>query len=117
MSEARNYARTCGWAYVLIFAAAIPGELLATGNLIVDGNPAATVAKILASQQIWRAGYSAEALTMICDVAVAWLLYVLLAPANRQLALLGAFFRLTYVAVYAPAVIANIAALPLAQQH
>jgi len=117
MSEARTYARTCGVVYVLIFATAIPGELLVMGRLIVEGNPTATVAKILASQQLWRAGYSAEMLTMIFDVVIAWLLYVLLAPANRKLALLAAFFRLTYVAIYAPAVIANVAALPLAQQH
>jgi len=117
MSEARTYARTCGLVYVLIFAAAVPGEVLAMGSLTVDGNPAATVAKILASQQIWRAGYSAEALTMIFDIVVAWLLYELLSPVNRRLAMLAAFFRLSYVAVYAPAVIANVAALPMAQQH
>ncbi len=117
MSQARTYARTCGFVYVLIFAASIPGELLIMGNLIVDGNPAATVAKIVASQQLWRAGYSAEMLTMIFDVAIAWLLYVLLAPVHRQLALLAGFFRLTYVAIYAPAVIANVVALPLAAQH
>ena len=111
------YARVCGVVYAVIFIAAPVGEVWATGQLVVDGNAAATAAKVAASQQLWRAGYSAETLTIVCDVAIAWLLYVLLRPVNRNLALLGAFFRLTYVAAYIPAVLANVVLLPLAQQH
>lgn len=114
--EARVYARTCGFIYVLIFLSAFVAVGFA-GRLIVEGDAQATAAKILASEQLWRAGYSAEIFTMLCDVAVAWLLYVLLAPGNRHLALLAAFFRLTYVAGYVPAVLANVMVLPLLRQH
>jgi len=115
-ADARLYARTCGFVYVLIFLAAFIAIGL-TGRLIVDGNPTATAANILASEHLWRAGYSAEIFTMLCDVAVAWLLYVLLAPVNRNVALLAAFFRITYVAGYVPAVLANVMVLPLLHQH
>lgn len=114
--DARFYARTCGLIYVLIFLAAFVAVGLA-GRLVVEGDAQATATKILASEQLWRLGYSAEIFTMVCDVAVAWLLYVLLAPVNRHLALLSAFFRLTYVAAYVPAVLGNVIALPLLHQH
>lgn len=114
--DSRIYARTCGFIYVLIFLAAIVAVGFA-GRLIVEGDAPATAAKILASEELWRAGYSAEIFTMICDVAVAWLLYLLLAPVNRNLALLAAFFRITYVATYVPAVLANVMVLPLLHQH
>jgi hypothetical protein len=39
-------------------------------------------------------------LTCVCDVALSVILYVLLKPAGRVLALLAAAFRLTFVAVY-----------------
>jgi hypothetical protein len=54
---------------------------------------------------------------MLCDVAIAWLLYVLLSPVDRRLALLAAIFRVTYVAAYVPAVLANILVLPLLHDH
>lgn len=114
--DARVYARTCGLIYVLIFLSAFVAVGLA-GRLVVEGDAHATAAKILASEQLWRAGYSAEIFTMLCDVTIAWLLYVLLAPVNRNLALLAAFFRLTYVAGYVPAVVANVMVLPLLHQH
>ena len=114
--ELRVYARTCGFIYVLVFLAAFVSFGLA-GRLVVEGNAAATAQKIIASEELWRAGYSAEIFTMLCDVAIAWLLYVLLAPVNRNLALLAAFFRTTYVAAYAPAVLANVMVLPLLHQH
>lgn len=117
VENARLYARTCGWIYVLIFIAGLFGEVFVSGRLVVEGDGAATAAKIVGSEQLWRDGFAAQVVTMLCDVAVAWLLYLLLAPVNRNLALLSAFFRLTYVAIYGAAAAAQFAALPLAQQH
>lgn len=116
MAEARVYARMCGFIYVLIFLASSI-VFFAAGRLVVEGDAVKTASNILAFEQLWRAGFSAEIFTMLCDVAVAWLLYVLLAPVNQSYALLAAFFRLTYVAVYAQAVLANVVVLPLLHQH
>lgn len=116
VEQLRAYARACGVIYVLIFVAAIFGEVFAA-RLVDSSNAAVIAVNVVKSEATWRLGYSAQAFTMLCDVTVSWLLYVLLAPVNRNLALLAAFFRLTYVAAYAPAVIANVAVLRLAQQH
>lgn len=117
VESARVYARTCGWIYVLIFVAALFGEVFVDGRLVVDGDAGATAAKIAGSEQLWRAGSFAQSVTLLCDVAVAWLLYVLLAPVNRNLSLLAAMFRLTYVPVYAFAVLSHWAALPFAKNN
>jgi hypothetical protein len=117
VESARGYARTCGFIYALIFVAGLFGEVFVDGRLVIDGDAAATAAKIAGSDQLWRAGSFAQAVTLLCDVAVAWLLYILLAPVNRNLALLSALFRLAYVPVYAISVVAHYAALPLAQNH
>jgi len=50
-------------------------------------------------------------LTCVCDVALAMLLYVLLKPVNKNLALLAAFFRLTFVGIYGASKLFEIAAL------
>lgn len=117
LKSARHYAHFGGALYLAIFAAALFGEVFVSGALIVDGDPVATAGKIAASEQLWRFGVGAQALTLICDVGIAWILYVLLKSVDTNISLLAAFFRLTYVAVYAPAVLANIAALRFAQSQ
>lgn len=117
IEDGRAYARLGGALYVAIFMAALFGEVYVSGALVVDGDAAATAAKLVGSEQLWRLGIGAQALTLVLDATVAWLLYVLLRPAGKNVALLAAYFRLTYVALYAPAVLANITALRLAKTH
>ncbi|HTD32087.1 MAG TPA: DUF4386 domain-containing protein [Candidatus Elarobacter sp.] len=111
----RRYARFGGVLYLCVFIAATFGEVFVTGALVADGNAPRTAAKIAGDAQLWRLSVGAECVTLLCDVAIAWVLYVILRPAGQRLALLAAFFRLTYVAVYAGAVVANVMALRLAQ--
>lgn len=115
IERGRVYARLGGAMYLVIFMAALFGEVFVSGALIVDGDAAATAARIVGSEQLWRFAVGAQAVTLVCDATVAWLLYVLLKAAGKNIALLAAYFRLTYVAIYAPAVLANIMALRLAK--
>lgn len=107
----QTYARAGGILYLFIIVAALFAEAYVRGTLIVQGDPAATATKILASETLFRAGLAAEMLTCACDVALAMILYVLLKPVSRNLAMLGAFFRLTFVAIYSVAKLFEIAAL------
>lgn len=43
-------------------------------------------------------------ITIVCDIIVAWALYVFLKPVNRNLSLLTAWFRLLYTGVYLVAI-------------
>lgn len=85
---------------ILIMAVTAPfAEFLVYGKLVVAGNIDETVRGFLANEGLVLAGILAYLATFICDVLVAWALYVLLAPVNRSLSLLTAWFRLIYTAI------------------
>jgi len=91
--------------------AALFGEAFVRGTLIVSGDATATANNILGSETLFRVGLAAEMLTCACDVALAMILYTLLKPTNRSLALLAAFFRLIFVAIYSVSKLFEIAAV------
>jgi hypothetical protein len=109
--QPQAYARAGGLLYLFIIVAAGFGELVARGSLLVPHDALATARNITASETLFRAGLAAELLTCACDVTLAMILYALLAPVSRYLALLGAFFRLTFVAVYGVTKLFEIMAL------
>jgi Domain of unknown function (DUF4386) len=88
------YARTGGFFYLVIIATAMFAEGFVRGQLVVSGNAAATAANIMGSQTLFRAGLAADLVNCALDVAVAVILYVLLRPVNRNLALLAALLRI-----------------------
>lgn len=106
-------ARLAGLLYVLIIVAAPFAELIVPGQLIVSGDAAATAANILQSEQLFRLGGAASLVTVFCDVALAALLYVLLRPVSRTLALMAAFFRLVAIAIVAVNAITYFAPLSI----
>ena len=74
-------------------------------TLIVPADAAATTANILASAGIFRAAIAAFLIIAILDIVVAWGLYILLRPTNASLALLVAWLRVAYAAVFAYALV------------
>ncbi len=72
-------------------------------SLVVPADAAATVNNIVASEGLFRSGIAAFLIVIMLDVVVAWALYVLLRPVNPSLALLTAWLRLAYAAVFASA--------------
>lgn len=107
----QTYARVGGTLYLFIIVAALFGELFVRGRLIVRGDAAATASNILGSETLFRVGLAGEMLTCLCDVALAMILYVLLKPVSRNVALLAAFHRVTFVAVYATSKLFLVAAV------
>jgi hypothetical protein len=87
----QKYARIGGLLYLFIIVAAGFGELFVRNRLIVWGDAAATANNILSSETLFRVGLVGEMLTCVCDVALALILYVLLRPVSKNLALLAAF--------------------------
>jgi hypothetical protein len=49
---------------------------------------------------LFRGGFLSFVIVLILDVLVAWALYVLLKPINKNLAVLAAWFRLVYTAIF-----------------
>ena len=85
---------------LLIMAIAAPfAELYVYPQLIVPENAAETVQNILANQGLFTSAIFGYLIAFICDVVVAWALYVLLKPADEHLSLLTAWFRLAYTVI------------------
>jgi hypothetical protein len=110
-SSPQALARFGGAIYLFIIAAALFGEAFVRGSLIVPHDAAATAHNIVASETLFRVGLAGEMLTCACDVTLALILYVLLKPVSRNLALLAAFFRLTFVSIYGVSKLFEVAAL------
>ncbi len=94
----KTTARIGGALYLLLIAAGIFAEFL-RNKLIVSGDAVATAKNIMASQFHWRAGIVADLLMHVCDVPLMVILYVLLKPVNKNLALLAMLFTLVQTAV------------------
>lgn len=94
-----RYAGFAGLLYFLIIACGIFSEAYIRGSLIVPGDAAATAGNILSSPGLFRTGFAADSLMLLCDVAIAVLFYILLKPVSKTLALLAAAFRLTQAAI------------------
>jgi hypothetical protein len=109
----QRYARICGVLYVYILVAGTFAALFVRSKLVVSRDAAATAANIMAGESLFRLGFSAELLHLACDVAVAMLLYALLRPVDRNIALLAAFMRLASDVILATASLSHFAALHL----
>jgi hypothetical protein len=73
------------------------------GTLVVSGDATETFNNIEASQGLFRSGIAGFLVVIVLDILVAWALYVLLAPVHRSLALLTAWLRVAFAAVFAGA--------------
>lgn len=107
------YARIGGWLYLIVIVAGGFAELFVRSNLIVSGDATATAKNIMASESLWRLGFAADLINVVCYVAVTLILYVLLRPVNRNLALLAAFFSLMGCAILGIDGLGHFAALLL----
>lgn len=92
-------ARIGGILYVVIIVVGIFGFII-RGGLVEPGDATATAANISASETLFRATLAVELLGYASSVAVATILYLLLRPVNRTLAVLAAFLTVTANAVY-----------------
>jgi hypothetical protein len=94
-----TYARVAGLLYLIIFIMAPFAEFFVRETLIVPGDAAATAANILASEPLFRAGFASDLVVFVIEVAQAAVLYVLLRPVSRVLALVMSFARLAQATI------------------
>ncbi len=95
----RKVAIAAGFAFLIMTIAAIFSIYFVLKSLIVPGDAAATANNIMASEMLFRTGICSLIIVLICDVVVAWALYVFLKQVNKSLSLLTAWFRLVYAAI------------------
>lgn len=70
-------------------------------SVMITGDAATTADQLRSNEGLFRLGFAAYLVEAFSDVVLAWLLYVLLKPAHRDLALLSAFFGLVSMSLFA----------------
>jgi hypothetical protein len=98
-SSPRFYARIAGALYLITIVLGAAEEFLIRGRIVVPGNAAATAANLKSMEFLWRLGIASELFLGIITIVFALILYVLLKPVSKHLALLMTFFGLLATAV------------------
>jgi len=96
-----TYARLAGVLFLVSVVVGGFGEGLAPAQLIASGDAATTVHNLVASNGLFRAGFAAYLVEALCDVALTVILFLLLRPLDRSLALFAVLFRVMATATYA----------------
>lgn len=92
-------ALVAGLGLLIMVVAGPFAEMGVYAKLVVRDDIAATVQNLQANRGLFLAGIFSYFVIFVCDVVVAWALYVLLAPVNRSLSLLTAWFRIVYTVI------------------
>ena len=85
--------------YLVIIIAGLLGEMFVRNTIVVSGNATSTANNIIAHPLLWRAGIAGDLLMHICDVILMVVLYYLLKPVNKNLALMALLFNLVQTSV------------------
>ena len=103
----RQGALTAGFGLLVMVALAPFAELYVFPKLVDWSDADQTVRNITEHRGLFLAAFFAYFITFLCDIVVAWGLWILLRPVNAAVSLLAAWMRLVY------AVIALVACLKL----
>jgi hypothetical protein len=97
----QTYARIAGVVFLVAIVAGGFGEAFAPAHFVVPGDAAATAHNVTASGTLFRLGFVGYLAESVTDVALTFLLYILLRPVHANLALLAVLFRLMATATFA----------------
>lgn len=85
------YAKTAGVLFLISILAGGFGEFFVPTELIVSGDATATANNIHASTSLFRLGFASYLVEAVCDVSLALILFLLLRPVRKDIALLQPF--------------------------
>jgi hypothetical protein len=108
-----TYARIAGALYLVIIAGGLFAEMFVRQRFFVPHDPAATAANILAHEQLYRWGFVAQLVPLLCNMFLAMIMYSLFSVVNRRTALAVAFCSVAGSAVEASSLLAHFAPLTL----
>lgn len=107
------YARAAGLLYLYIIIAGTFAEVFVRGRLVDVRDASVTARNIVAQENLFRVGMSAELLHLACDVAVTVILYLLLTNVHRPLAAITFCMRFACILIIATVSVTQFAALRL----
>jgi hypothetical protein len=69
------YARAAGLLYLIIIVLGLFAEIFVRSSIITPGDATATAGSILGAEGLFRAGFLADSIMLLSDVALAVLLF------------------------------------------
>jgi hypothetical protein len=96
----KTYSRAIGIFLILTMVGGWFGEVYVPSQM-AGADAAERVAQLRLNDGLFRLGFAAYLVEAFSDVVLAWLLYLLLRPVHRDLALLSAFFGIVSMTLFA----------------
>ena len=109
-----SHARLAGLLYLIPMFLGPFSMMYVPSVIVAPGDAAATAAQILASEPLFRLGMLGDAVMVLSELALTAVLYFLLRPAGRTLALTAMLARLGMTVLQAANLLPELAALELA---
>lgn len=100
MNSLLKTARLAGIGYIIIFIAGIFANFLVLENIFIADDANATISNIKENELLFKIGILSFIIMVIADLIVAWALYLLFKPVNKNVSLLAAWFRLVNVTIF-----------------
>ena len=113
MNQTKMTVRIAGYSYLLIFLFGFFANFFVIESLIIPGNAATTTRNIISNEFLYRIGILSFVLMVILDALVAWALYILLKPVNKNISLLAAWLRIINCSIFGIALYSLINVLHL----
>jgi hypothetical protein len=110
------HARIGGVLYLIIIVIGFCSQFFVRDKLVVSGDVTATANNIQASESLWRISIAGELILLVCAVALTLILYVLLRPANKSLALLAVFSNIVEFPIEAVSKLFLCGAIPFGER-
>ena len=99
VSYPRKYGMISGISLLIMAIAAGFSYGFVYSSLVAPGDASTTFNNILSGNVLFKSGIFGWLIIVVCDLVVAWGLYVYLEPLHKKLALLSAFLRLIYTSI------------------
>ena len=112
-SPSQAEARLCGITYLITIVSGLFAEAYARGGLRIADDPAGTLARLQASESLFRLGIASDLMMLACYIVVTALLYRLFCKTSAAFSVIAAGFSMIGIGVLAFAVVPLLAALHL----
>lgn len=113
MNSNNKIARTAGLLYLIVIISGGYAEVVVREGLTVYGDAMTTAQNILASELMYRFGFVADLVCILCNIFLTLIFYILFKPVNKNIALLALIFSVVATAVMAVNMLNQLAPLLL----
>ena len=96
----RKAALISGWGLLIMTLFTLFPYYFVFPELILSDDAPATITAIRAHELLFRIAICCYLVVIVLDILVAWSLYIFMAPINRSLSSLTAWFRLVYATIF-----------------